>query len=126
MTHTYTDDDDAAGILERLSGFEPEYFSFLKPRHSSQHMLGIHLRLSGGKVVHEIWINNSHDSRAALGHVVTEWLRMNHKYGRPSWQLLVEAMRMVDFRPCFKLEEAVIDLQDLQNNFLVRVNNIYD
>ena len=81
-------------------------------------MLGIHLPLSSGKVVHEIWINNSHGSRA--------WLRMNHKYGRPSWQLLVEAMRMGDFRPCFKLEEAVIDLQDLQNNFLVRVNNIYD
>ena len=66
-------------------------------------------------MVHEIWINNSHGSLA--------WLRMDYKYGRSFWQLLVEAMRIVDFSPCFKLEEAVIDLQ---NNFIVKVNNIYD
>ena len=90
-------------------------------------MLGIHLHLSGGKV-HEIWINNSQDSRAALGHVVTEYLKMYYKYGRPSCsgQLFrVEAISMVDVRPCFKLEEGSVDLHGLHNNFLTKVNNAY-
>ena len=89
-------------------------------------MLGIHLRHSGGKV-HEIWINNSQDSRVALGHVVTEWLKMYYKYGRPSCrgQLLKEAISMVDFYPCFKLEEGIVDLQGLQNNWLAKVNHAY-
>ena len=87
-THTHTDEnDDTADILRELDGLESEYYT-----------LGLHLHLPPGKVK-EIQENNPHNCRSALGHVITEWLKMNYDYnkaGRPSWRMLVVGVSTLD------------------------------
>ena len=105
--HTHTDvDDDAAVILHELDGLQSEYFT-----------LGIHLHLPPGKVS-TIQEDNPHNSRSAIGKVITEWLMMNYKhneFGKPSWRLLVEAVSTVD------LERAKIIANNHKVNFNLKL-----
>ena len=106
-THTHPlsdEDDDTADILNELDGLESEYYT-----------IGLQLHLHPGKVK-EIQKDNPHSSKDALGHVITEWLKMNYehtKIGKPSWRLLVEAVSTVD------LQRAKIIANNHKVNFMI-------
>ena len=93
-----------------MSGLEFEYYTF-----------GLHLGLYPGRVK-EIQVDHPHNSRAAFGDVITEWLKMNYEYskvGRPSWQLLVEALSTVN------LERAKIVAKDHRKVYIIITCMVY-
>ena len=86
-THTHTGEDDVAEVLKELTGLESQYDTLAQT---------LHLPLG---TVRTISRDYHFSSRSALGQVVDEWILMNYnhaKFGRPTWRLLVDAVKAVD------------------------------
>ena len=88
--HTYTHftvEDNFSDIQRELQGLESIYYNLGRNLHLTSDRLDI------------IQKNNPNDCVTAFSKVIDEWLRMNYnvpKFGRPSWQLLVNCVDAMD------------------------------
>lgn len=100
-------DDDVAEVVEsvqRLTSTWPKLGLYL------------HLREDSIKTIEK---NNPRDAQQCLHDAIVEWLKQNynfHKFGSPSWRVLVYAVKKLDAALAYEIAGNHISMHDRLNS----------